>query len=355
MKDNFRQICLQNLLKTGDSSSCLIVGEVAQAHDGSLGQAHAFVDAIADAGADAVKFQTHIAAAESTPQEPWRVKFSRQDTTRYDYWKRLEFTAEQWRGLLEHAEARGLLFMSSPFSPEAVQMLKNNGMRVWKIASGEVGNYPMLEQIIKTGNPLILSSGMSDRRELDEAVKLIKTAENPLAILQCTSAYPCPPEKIGLNVLELLKFRHNCAVGLSDHSGKIYASLAAVALGAEVLEVHVAFSREMFGPDTPASLTTAELAELVRGVREIETMIKNPVDKEKLAAELEPLRRIFTKSIYAGDYLPAGTILKEENLRLKKPGGGIGAAHLPSLIGSRLRRDLQPDEMLRVEDLELSM
>ena len=226
-------------------------------------------------------------------------------------------------------------------------------MRVWKIASGEVSNFPMLRQIIETGDPVILSSGMSDRRELDEAAKIVKEAGNPMAILQCTSEYPCPAEKVGLNMLEILKFRHNCAVGLSDHSGKIYASLAAITFGAEVLEVHVAFSREMFGPDTPASLTTDELKQLVEGVRSIETMLMNPVDKEKLAADLEPMRRIFTKSIYAGEFLPAGTVLTEKNMRLKKPGGGIGAAHLPNLIGSRVSRDLQPDEMILLEDVEL--
>src|SRR6266516_3892996 len=118
---------------------CLIVGEVAQAHDGSLGMAHAFVDAIADAGADAVKFQTHIAAAESTPAEPWRIPFSSQDASRYDYWKRIEFTEDQWRGLKEHADRRGLRFLSSPFSAEAADLLARLGVAAWKVASGEVG------------------------------------------------------------------------------------------------------------------------------------------------------------------------------------------------------------------------
>jgi N-acetylneuraminate synthase len=353
MLDSFRDICLQHLRKVGDRAKCLIVAEVAQTHDGSLGQAHAFIDAIAETGADAVKFQTHIAQAESTAQEPWRIKFSRQDATRYDYWRRLEFTTEQWRGLLEHAEARGLLFLSSPFSSEAVELLRGIGMRVWKVASGEITNLPLLEQIAEKGGPVILSSGMSLRREIEEAVALVKSYGNPFAVLQCTSEYPCPPEKIGLNMLETIKFRHECPVGLSDHSGKIYAGLAACAMGAEILEVHVTFSREMFGPDVPSSLTTAELRQLVEGVREIETMLAHPVDKEKIAAELSPMRRIFTKSVYAGKFLPAGTVLEEENLCLKKPGGGIPAAQLSNIVGLRLRRDKQPDEMILLEDVEL--
>jgi N,N'-diacetyllegionaminate synthase len=351
MISNFRQICLQNSAAES-KGKCLIIGEVAQSHDGSLGQAHAFIDAIADAGADAVKFQTHIAAAESTPDEPWRVKFSPQDATRYEYWERMEFTKEQWLGLQQHAAERRLLFLSSPFSFKAFDLLENIGMAVWKIASGEVSNIPLLQQIIATKKPIILSSGMSDQQELDRSVARVKAAQIPLAVLQCTSKYPCPPEKIGLNMLEVLKSRYDCPVGLSDHSGNIFAGLAAAALGAEVLEIHVCLSREMFGPDIPSSVTTGELRELVTGVRQIETMLENPVDKEAIAAELAPLRRIFTKSIYAGQFLPAGTVLSEEHLQLKKPGHGIPAEQMSNLIGCSLRRNLEAGEILLLEDVE---
>jgi N,N'-diacetyllegionaminate synthase len=353
MDSNFRQICLQNTSRNSTEGRCLIIGEVAQTHDGSLGQAHAFIDAIANAGADAVKFQTHIAAAESTPQEPWRIKFSPQDDTRYEYWQRMEFTKEQWARLKEHADERGLLFLSSPFSMQAVELLDEIGMSVWKIASGEVNNLPLLNRIIATKNPVILSSGMSDWSELDEAVGQVRAAQNPLAVLQCTSAYPCPPEKIGLNMLEVLKDRYDCPTGLSDHSGNIFAGLAATTLGAEVLEIHVTLSREMFGPDVAVSVTTGELRQIVDGVRSIEKMTANPVEKEAIAEELAPLRQIFTKSIYASSFLPAGTVLDNGNLQLKKPGTGIPAAQLPNLIGLKLRRSLQPDELLLLEDIEL--
>ncbi len=352
MDNNFRQICLQNTSPKSTEGRCLIIGEIAQTHDGSLGQAHAFIDAIANGGADAVKFQTHIAAAESTPDEPWRVKFSPQDETRYQYWQRMEFSKEQWANLKAHAEERGLLFLSSPFSMQAVELLDEIGMQVWKIASGEVNNFQLLDRIMATRKPIILSSGMSDWDELDKAVNVVRKAENPLAVLQCTSAYPCPPEKVGLNMLEVLQTRYDCPTGLSDHSGNIFAGLAAATLGAEVLEVHVTLSREMFGPDVPSSITTGELRQLVDGVRLIEKMTANPVKKEDVAAELAPLRQIFTKSIYAGSFLPAGTILETGHLQLKKPGKGIPAAHLPKLIGQKLRRSLQPDELLLLEDIE---
>jgi N,N'-diacetyllegionaminate synthase len=166
---------------------CLIVAEVAQAHEGSLGQAHAFIDAIANAGADAVKFQTHIAAAESTRGEPWRVKFSSQDASRYDYWRRMEFTEAQWTELKYHADERNLFFLSSPFSIEAIELLSRIGVWAWKIASGELTNPQALELMAKTGKPFILSTGMSTFAEIDDAVDRIRRTGHPLTVLQCAS------------------------------------------------------------------------------------------------------------------------------------------------------------------------
>jgi N,N'-diacetyllegionaminate synthase len=332
---------------------CLVIGEVGQAHDGSLGTAHAFIDAIAEAGADAVKFQTHIASAESTPAEPFRVKFSRQDATRYDYWKRMGFTEQQWHGLAEHARERGLLFLSSPFSVEAVELLSRVGVPMWKIASGEVANAPMLERIIDTGLPVLLSSGMSPLEELDVAVKRIKDGGSSVVLLQCTTAYPCPPEKIGLNLIPFFRQRYDCPVGLSDHSGTIYAGLAAAAIGIDVLEVHVTLSREMFGPDVPASVTTEDLHRLVSGIRFIERMHANPVDKDAMAHEMAPLRDLFTKSVVARVALEAGTVLRREDLAVKKPGTGIPSGRLDEVIGRRLRRDVAADDLLREEDLSV--
>jgi Sialic acid synthase len=334
-----------------DEARCLIVGEVAQAHDGSLGTAHAYIDAIAAAGADAVKFQTHIADAESTPGEPWRVRFSRQDESRHDYWKRMEFTEEQWAGLRSHALDRGLLFLSSPFSVEAVDLLTRVGVAAWKVASGEVSNPQVFERIAATGLPVILSTGMSALDEIDLAVRRVKDRGLPLAVLQCTSAYPCPPESVGLNMLAAFRERYDCAVGLSDHSGTIFPGLAATTLGAEVLEVHVALSREAFGPDVVASVTTGELRQLVDGVRFIERMLANPVDKDAAARELQPLRALFTKSVVARVDLPAGTTLREEHLAARKPGTGIPAARLPELVGSRLARSVRANELLADSDV----
>jgi N,N'-diacetyllegionaminate synthase len=328
------------------SESPLIIAEIAQAHDGSLGTAHAYIDAVADAGVNAVKFQTHIAAAESTPGEPWRVKFSPQDNTRYDYWQRMEFSKDQWMDLKCHSDERNLFFLSSPFSCEAVDLLQEVGVAAWKIASGETTNTPMFEQMSGTGLPFLISTGMSTLDEIDSAVELVGSLKLPYAVLQCTSMYPTPPEKIGLNIIPLFKERYKCPIGLSDHSGTIYAPLAAVAMGATIIEVHVAFHRKSFGPDVPASLTLEELAHLVQGVQYIHKMRLNPIDKDVMADDLDEMRRLFTKSIVARMDLPIDTILQEEHLTLKKPGTGIPAAQLHTLIGKKLRKPLQKDELI---------
>lgn len=328
----------------------MVIAEVAQAHDGSLGTAHAMIDAVAKTGADAIKFQTHIASAESTPGEPWRIKFSRQDETRYDYWKRMEFTEPQWLGLKEHADEVDLMFLSSPFSDDAIDLLSRVGVAAWKIASGELSNIPMLNKLAATGIPCILSTGMNPLSEIDAAVAVLNQV--PLCILQCTTAYPCPPEKIGLNVMGQLRDRYRCAVGLSDHSGTIYPGLAAATLGANLLEVHVTLSREAFGPDVPASVTTDELKQLVDGIRFIEKMNSHPVDKEAMAEELAPLRGLFGKSVVARTELGPGTILTRENLTLKKPGTGIPATRLEEIIDRRVVRLVAADTLLQEEDLD---
>jgi len=329
----------------------LIIGEVAQTHDGSLGMAHAFIDAIAKAGAQAVKFQTHIAEAESTPGEPWRVKFSKQDRTRFEYWKRMEFSEEQWAGLKQHADERGLLFISSPFSFEAVDLLKRVGVAAWKVASGEVTNTPMFERMAEFRIPFLLSTGMSTLAEIDQGTALIQAKDLPLAVLQCTSMYPTPPEKVGLNLIPFFADRYTCPVGLSDHSGTIYPSLAAVTLGVTIFEVHVTFDRSMFGPDVPVSITFNELAQLVEGVRNIQSMRSNPVDKDSMAKELKAMRDLFTKSIVARSDLPAGTVLRTEHLTVKKPGTGIPASRLKEFIGKTLVRVVNKDEFLQESDI----
>jgi N,N'-diacetyllegionaminate synthase len=331
---------------------CLIIGEVALSYDGSLGLAHAFVDAVAAAGADAVKFQTHIASEESTPSEPFRVKFSRQDATRYDYWRRMEFTEVAWAALAAHARERGLLFLSSAFSVAAVDMLERIGMPLWKVGSGESFNAQLLDRMAATGAPVLLSTGMSTLADIDTAVARVRAQGAPVGVFQCTTAYPCPPEKVGLNMIPVYRERYQCLVGLSDHSATIYPGLAAATLGIDCLELHVTLSREMFGPDVPASVTTTEMRQLVDGVRFIERMRAHPVDKDALAVDTRPLRQIFTRSLVAARPLRQGTVVGPDDIVFKKPGTGLPPERLGEVVGRRLLRDVGADALIAVEDIE---
>jgi N-acetylneuraminate synthase len=170
--------------------------------------------------------------------------------------------------------------------------------------------------------------------------------------MQCTSDYPCPPERVGLNVIRLLRSRYRCPVGLSDHSGTIFPGLAAATLGISLLEVHVTFSREMFGPDVSSSVTTTELQQLVGGIHFIEEMMRHPIDKDAVADTMKPLRAVFTRSVVPIADLPAGVILRAEHLAVKKPGTGIPPSRLTDLLGMRLKRDIRADELLHDDDLE---
>lgn len=314
--------------------------------------AHAYIDAVARAGADAVKFQTHLAAAESTPAEPWRVRFSYQDNSRYEYWERMEFTEQQWKGLRQHADDAGVGFLSSPFSVEAVELLERVGVAAWKVASGEVTNDLLIERMLESRAPVVLSSGMSTMGEIDHAVALIRRAGVAFALLQCTSQYPTPAERVGLNMLGVFRDRYGCLVGLSDHTGTPHAGVAAAALGLDVLEVHAVFSKEMFGPDAPASVDLAGLRSLVEGVRFVESAYANPVDKDAVAAEMGEMRSLFTKSVVARTDLVAGTVLTAAHLAVKKPGSGLPPGRLAEVVGRTLRSDLRADEMLRAGDVE---
>lgn len=336
----------------GPGHPTFLIAEVGQAHDGSLGLAHAYIDAAAAAGADAVKFQTHIAEAESTLDEPFRVKFSQQDATRFEYWRRMEFTPEQWAGLANHAQQQNVIFLSSAFSVAAVEMLREIGVAAWKVGSGEYRSSDLLDTMSAKAEPILLSTGMSNYAEIEEAVSRITAAGSPLCLLQCTSAYPTPLEQVGLNVIDELRRRHSCPVGLSDHSGSIFPGLTAMARGANLLEVHMTFDRGMFGPDVPASVTVDELHQLAAGRDAIALMDNHPIDKDQMAVALSETRAIFTKSLALRAPHQAGTVLTSDMLTLKKPGSGIAQSEIDSVVGRQLTRDVTPDRLLSWIDID---
>lgn len=328
-----------------------LIAEIGQAHEGSLGILHSYIDAVAGTGVQAIKFQLHLAKAESSSYEPFRVKFSYEDKTRYDYWKRMEFTLEQWKEIKTHCDEVGLDFICSPFSNLAVDWLEEIGVKYYKIGSGEVNNLLLLEKIAQTKKPVIISSGMSSFSELDKTVSFLKERNVEFSILQCTTSYPTQPEQFGFNVIRELKEKYQVTVGFSDHSAKIATNIAAVALGAEILEFHVVFDRKMFGPDTKSSLTIDEVSQLVKDVNATYKAIQNPINKNN-NEQFSELKSIFEKSLAINKDLPKGHRITFEDLEAKKPKGyGIDALKFQDIVGMKLTSDMKQWDFINENDL----
>jgi len=328
-----------------------IIAEIGQAHEGSIELAHSYIDALAKTGVDTVKFQVHIATAESSIHEPFRVKLASQDKTRFDYWKRMGFTLQQWKDLKKHCDEAGVEFLASPFSNAAVDLLEEVGVKSYKIGSGEVNNFLLLEKIARTGKPVILSSGMSSFEELGHTVAFLKKRKVEISILQCTTAYPTHPENYGLNVIGELKERYRVPVGYSDHSAKIETCIAAAALGAGILEFHAVFSRNSLGPDASSSLEMQEIAELVKAVRNITSALQLPLDKSD-NSKFTDLKNIFEKSLAVNKDLKAGHVLRFDDMEAKKPKGfGMEASRFEDVIGRKLTRDVKQWDFLSWVDI----
>ncbi|MFH1057311.1 MAG: N-acetylneuraminate synthase family protein [Pseudomonadota bacterium] len=325
-----------------------IIAEVGSVHDGSFGNARRLIAAAAAAGADTVKFQTHIAAAETLADAPMPPFF--QGEPRMAYFERTGFSLAQWRELIAACAAAKAGFLSSPFSAQALDLLEAAGAARYKVPSGEVTNLPLIDLIAQTGKPVLLSSGMSSWAELDRAVDTVVKRHDRLVVMQCTTEYPCPYEQVGLNVMLQMRERYKVPVGLSDHTLTIYAALAAVSLGAAVVEKHFTFSRLMYGSDAAHSLEPAEFADLCAGVRAVEAMLAHPVDKTD-ASRFAEMKRVFEKSLVSLADIPAGAELTPALVGVKKPGTGIPAARLGEVLGRRAARAVPAGRLLAPEDI----
>jgi N,N'-diacetyllegionaminate synthase len=334
-----------------ESTRVFVIAEIGQAHDGSLGILHSYIDAVAKTGVNAIKFQTHIADAESSPLESFRINFSYVDKTRQDYWRRMEFTAEQWAGIKEHCVAVGLEFMSTPSCLAAVDLLECIGVKRFKIGSGDMSNRLLLQRVARTGKEIILSSGLSTFDEIDQSVGFISSFGNSLVVMQCTSDYPVAHSRTGLNLINTFRARYPYPIGLSDHSGTIYPSLAAVAMGASYIEIHAIFDRRMFGPDSASSIEINELKQMVSGIRVIEQSLYSNFDKS-YSDEHMRMRDMFGKTLCVRHPMSAGDILTVDDLESKKPAGnGIPASDYEKVVGKTLCRDLNQWDFLCIEDI----
>jgi N-acetylneuraminate synthase len=328
-----------------------IIAEIGSVHDGSLGNAQKLIQAAAESGANCVKFQTHIAHAETLDDAPSPSYFSAEP--RKQYFERTSFTLEQWRTLSETAKCEGIAFLSSPFSNEAVDLLEDVGVAAYKIPSGEVTNIPLLQRVAETGKPVLLSSGMSTWAEIARAAELF-LGGGQLCVMQCTSIYPCPAELVGLNNLHEIRRRFpDVTLGYSDHTLGFAAGVAAVALGASVIEKHFTFSRLMYGSDAKNSMEPAEFKMFSSALLEAWAISSNPVDKDRLAVEkLADIKRIFQKSIVSSRALETGTILNQTHFDFKKPGDGIAPECLKDILGRRLRHNVNFDHKFSWDDFE---
>lgn len=324
-----------------------VIAEIGSVHDGSFGNALRLIDAAATCGADAVKFQTHLPEAETLRDAPSPGYFSAEP--RFDYFRRTGFSLEQWQRLAAHCAEKGVAFLSSPFSLEAVDLLEEVGVGAYKIPSGEVTNLPLLDRVAQTGKPAYLSSGMSNWVELDAAVAALRPG-GPIAVLQCSSIYPCPPDRVGLNVLPEMAARWNLPVGFSDHTTGIAAGIAAAALGATVIEKHFTFSRLMYGSDAPNAMEPEPFRLFCEAIKAVAAMRANPVDKNDLSPYTD-MKRIFEKSVVTARPLRAGTPLSRADLAFKKPGDGISAGRWRELVGRPVVCDLPADHKLALPDL----
>lgn len=265
-----------------------IIAEIGLSHEGSLGQAMAYCNAVAKAGADIVKFQCHA----GDPVSQFRPGvFYPQDENRQAYWRRTAFNQHDWEELEIHAHKSGLEFCVSVFSHDAIDLLQGLAVDYWKLGSAQTSDLSLVRRLAVMPSPLILSSGMSDWNELDAARLVVCDLGKLPYVLQCVSEYPSTPEHVGINLMMEMLEQFECPVGLSDHSGTIWPSIVAASQGAAMCEVHVCWHRECFGADVPASITIDELKQLVQGVRFIERM--KPVDKDEQAKSMEPMRRLF--------------------------------------------------------------
>lgn len=330
--------------------STYIIAEIGNTHEGSMGLAKCFIQEAKNCGVNAVKFQTHIFSVESLSSAPNPPYFT--DENRKEYFERTSFTLEQYRELRRFSEdVCGIDFISSAFSIEAAILLINAGVKIIKVPSGEVTNTPLLEYLAKSDCRVILSSGMSTWRELDKAYSILSSVKD-LVILQCTSEYPCPPEKAGLNVITELKIRYKCNVGFSDHTLGVSVPIAAVVLGAKIIEKHFTLSKLMYGSDAINSMEPKEFKILVSEIRNVEKALDNSIDKDLIDDNLKLMKTVFEKSIVVANFIQKGQVVRFNDLAFKKPGNGIPASDYNLIIGKKANCDLNKDHLLSFADVE---
>ena len=332
---------------------CFIVAEAGVNHNGDVEIARKLVEAAVSAGADAVKFQTFKAERLVTPHAPkadYQKRTTDAEETHFDMIHRLELSADMHRALIDYCRDRDILFMSSPFDEDSADLLTDLDVAVFKIPSGEVTNLPFLAHVARKGKPMIVSTGMSYLGEVDAAVRTIRDAGNrDIVLLHCVSNYPAAIEDVNLKAMQTMAVAFDVPVGYSDHTLGIEVPMAAVAMGAHVIEKHFTLDRSLPGPDHVASLEPDELAAMVRGIRLVESALGHG-QKEPAASEANTAA-VARKSLVAAREIPAGTTLTEDLIAIKRPGTGLPPVMRRNLVGRRVKTRVPAGALLTLEML----
>ncbi len=338
----------------GPGAPCYVIAEAGVNHNGDVAMARQLIDAAAAAGADAVKFQTfkteRLVTATAAKAE-YQQRNTGSSETQFEMLRKLELNETAHRELLEHCRARGIQFLSTPFEEESADLLQRLGVPAFKLPSGELTNWPLLEHVARMQKPMLVSTGMATHEEVDAAVGVIRAAgAPPLLLFHCVSNYPAPPAEANLRAMQTMTAAFGVPVGFSDHTAGDEVALAAVALGACALEKHLTLDRALPGPDHRASLEPAEFADLVRKVRHVEMALgsgrKEPAPSETATAA------VARKSITLSCAVAAGDVLTAACLTLRRPGTGLSPAQLERIVGRKARRDLAAGTQPTLEDLE---
>lgn len=337
----------------GDGQPCFIIAEIGVNHNGDLILARDMIDAACNAGADAVKIQTFTAGGVVTraAEKPaYQLRTTGATESQYDMLRKLELSEEQHYALKEHADRRGAIFLSTPYDAPSVDLLMKLGVPALKVSSADITNHPLLRHMAATGLPVILSTGMSTLGEVEAAVSVLDSLPpESLFLLQCNFNYPARVEDVNLRAILTLRDAFGRVTGYSDHTPGLEVSVAAVALGAAVIEKHFTLDRNLPGPDHAASAEPAEFASMVRQIRNVEKALGSPV-KQPSGDEV-PNRRVSRRSIVAAVDIPAGTTLTDELLAAKRPATGISPASQVDIVGRVTRVALRADEQVTWDKL----
>jgi N-acetylneuraminate synthase len=335
----------------------LIIAEAGVNHNGSMDNAFRLIDAAVEAGVDIVKFQTFKAekiASKSAAKASYQQETTGTKESQFEMLKKLELSDKDHDELIAYCNEKKIAFLSTPFDEESAELLKSKGISIGKIPSGEITNLPYLQTMAKTFPEVILSTGMATLREVKEALQVLINAgakKENITVLHCNTEYPTPMQDVNLLAMNHMANELGVVIGYSDHTLGIEVPIAAVALGASVIEKHFTLDRNMEGPDHRASLEPGELKAMVAAIRNIEMAIGGSGSKEPSPSELKN-KEIARKSIHVSKDLPAGQVLTADDLIMKRPGNGISPMEMAAVVGKKLVKDLAADQMLSLEDLE---